>query len=257
MGWLRHLSAAPAIRLQRQLPAVDEPTVTAVQKRISFSSQRPQHPRRPTTRRRRKTLPARWANGCRGTLHNLHTRVTRQRLSGPITTTCWSWRGFCCGICGAARVTISMEKRAMKLRAMAFSVACLALGVVADAQAMRTTYLWGAFPDEPERFDSLFGDCQEGPTADLFPELCTSAGAALLSVTFVHDQPITNWDTNGCSEEMPELCVPFRYDSILGVVISGYTSFEGTEIRPLVLSTSLASARATVSNHRHSFPSGE
>lgn len=119
----------------------------------------------------------------------------------------------------------------MKLRAMAFSVACLALGVVADAQAMRTTYLWGAFPDEPgNRDDSLFGDCQEGPTADLFPELCTSAGAALLSVTFVHDQPITDWNTNGCSEEMPELCVPFRYDSILGVVISGYTSFEGTEI---------------------------
>ena len=137
---------------------------------------------------------------------------------------------FAAGSAGQPAVTISMGKRAMKLRAMAFSVACLALGVVADAQAMRTTYLWGAFPGEPDRFDSLFGQCQEGPTADLFPELCTSAGAALLSVTFVHDQPITNWDTNGCSEEMPDLCVPFRYDSILGVVISGYTSFEGTEI---------------------------
>jgi len=137
---------------------------------------------------------------------------------------------FAAGSAGQPAVTISMEKRAMKLRAMAFSVACLALGVVADAQAMRTTYLWGAFPGEPDRDDSLFGDCQEGSTAALFPELCTSAGAALLSVTFVHDQPITNWDTNGCSEEMPELCVPFRYDSILGVVISGYTSFEGTEI---------------------------
>ena len=137
---------------------------------------------------------------------------------------------FAAGSAGQPAVTISMEKRAMKLRAMAFLVTCLALGVVADAQAMRTTYLWGAFPGEPDRDDSLFGDCQEGSTADLFPELCTSAGAALLSVTFVHDQPIPNWDTNGCSEEMPELCVPIFYDSILGVVISGYTSFEGTEI---------------------------
>lgn len=119
----------------------------------------------------------------------------------------------------------------MKLRAMAFSVACLALGVVADAQAitLRTTYLWGQFPGEPgNRDDSLFGDCQEGPTAGLFPELCTSAGAALLTVTFVHDQPITNWDTNGCQQD-PELCVPSRLESILEVVISGYITIDANE----------------------------
>ena len=136
---------------------------------------------------------------------------------------------FAAGSAGQPAVTISMEKRAMKLRAMAFSVACLALGVVADAQAMRTTYLWGAFPGEPDRDDSLFGDCQEGSTADLFPELCTAAGAALLSVTFVHDQPIPNWDTNGCSEETPELCETITFDAILGVFISGYTALTADE----------------------------
>jgi hypothetical protein len=116
----------------------------------------------------------------------------------------------------------------MKLGILAISAVCLALGVAPEAQALRTTYFWGG--DPTGRADSLFFDCDDAPTAAHFPELCGASGAALLSVTFTHDDPIPNWDTNGCSDETPELCVVINYDTILRVVISEFATFSADEI---------------------------
>ena len=115
----------------------------------------------------------------------------------------------------------------MKLGTLAISAVCLALGVVSEAQAMQTTYFWG---DPTDRTDSLFYDCDDAATATTFPELCGASGAALLSLTFTHDQPIPDWDTNGCGDETPELCDSIVFDTAPRVVISDFAIFSADEI---------------------------
>jgi hypothetical protein len=99
------------------------------------------------------------------------------------------------------------------------------------ALALTTTYHWGF--EGGSRYDAAFHLCGDDPAfAASFPELCGDAATPLLSVTFVHDQPIWDNDASGCEhpENLDPRCRLTEFDQIVGITMPGLADFDPSEI---------------------------